>query len=198
MRVVLQTFARRPARMMALKAMIDMIRWTDRTFDHRWPVRLLPVIVERLRGTPIRAAALLGEADDARRREQRGGWSAQEHIGHLDDLHELDLLRLNEFLSGARVLSAADMTNRATYEARHNATPTAELLDRLRTRREDFVRRLEPLTEEEADRAADHPRLHRPLRLVDWLYFVAEHDDHHLAQAGRILRAVRRDHHRFS
>lgn len=30
-------------------------------------------------------------------------------------------------------------------------------------------------------RAMLHPRLKQPMRLVDHLYFVAEHDDHHLA-----------------
>jgi len=32
-----------------------------------------------------------------------------------------------------------------------------------------------------------HPRLQQPLRLVDHLYFVAEHDDHHLAKIWAAL-----------
>jgi hypothetical protein len=30
--------------------------------------------------------------------------------------------------------------------------------------------------------AIRHPRLQTPMRLIDHLYFVAEHDDHHLAR----------------
>ena len=170
--------------------MIRRMKWTARTFDHELPVGLFAAVLERLRGTPLRAAALLGEVAEPLRRTRPGdGWSAQEHIGHLDDLHELDLLRLEEYLRGATVLSSADMTNRRTYEADHNAAATASLIDRFRTHRDELVRALEAVTEAEANRAAQHPRLRRPLRLIDWMYFVAEHDDHHLAAAREILRA---------
>jgi hypothetical protein len=168
--------------------MIQLLPWTSRTFDHQWPVELTPAIVERLRGTPARAAALLADFTDARVRFARNGWSALEHIGHLDDLHDLDMRRLDEFLSRVPVLSAADMTNRATYDARHRERSTSEVLEGLRMRRSDLIGRLERLTPEEAGIASEHPRLHRPLRLVDWLYFVAEHDDHHLAKAREVLR----------
>jgi len=164
--------------------------WTARTFEYQPPVELLPAIVERLRGTPPRAAALFAEFADARLRRAQSGWSALEHVGHLDDLHGLDMRRLEEFLSRAPVLSAADMTNRATYEANHNGASTAGLLDRLRTHRLELVARLDTLTQEEAAILSEHPRLGRPLRLIDWLHFVAEHDDHHLAQARAILRAA--------
>jgi hypothetical protein len=33
-----------------------------------------------------------------------------------------------------------------------------------------------------------HPRLKQPMRLVDHLYFVAEHDDHHLAHIWALTR----------
>jgi hypothetical protein len=36
-------------------------------------------------------------------------------------------------------------------------------------------------------RAIPHPRLKTPMRLVDHLYFVAEHDDHHLARIRELL-----------
>jgi DinB superfamily len=168
--------------------MIQQMKWTSRRFAHELPVELLPGILERLRGTPVRAAALLDEFTDAEVRRSGGGWSALEHVGHLDDLHDLDVRRLDEFLARLPTLSAADMSNRATYAARHNEAVTADLLKRFRTRRLEFVRRIEELTAEEAAIASEHPRLRRPFRLVDWLYFLAEHDDHHLAKAREALR----------
>jgi hypothetical protein len=171
-----------------LQMAIQQMSWTTRRFEHEWAVELLPGIVERLRGTPLRAAALAAEFTDAELRSARDGWSALEHIGHLDDLHALDVTRLAEFLSRVPQLSAADMTNRATYDARHNDRSTKELLDSFRARRLELVRRLEQLTPEEAGIAAEHPRLRRPLRLVDWLFFLAEHDDHHLAKAREVLQ----------
>jgi len=34
-----------------------------------------------------------------------------------------------------------------------------------------------------------HPRLKQPMRLVDHLFFVAEHDDHHMARIWEMIRA---------
>jgi hypothetical protein len=39
-------------------------------------------------------------------------------------------------------------------------------------------------------RAIPHPRLKVPMRLVDHLYFVAEHDDHHLARIFELVKRV--------
>ncbi|HWO30490.1 MAG TPA: aminotransferase class V-fold PLP-dependent enzyme, partial [Candidatus Acidoferrum sp.] len=114
------------------------------------------------------------------------------NLGHLADLCVLDDTRLYEFLSGSSVLSAADPTNHSTETAGHDRIPIALLLERLRTNRLSWVRRLEALSEDEVAHTAVHPRLKRPLRLLDWAYFVAEHDDHHLALARQaILHAAR-------
>ena len=172
--------------------MITLARWTTRTFDHELSLGLYTAVLERLRGTPARAAELLYHVGEPLRswRAERS-WSAQQHIGHLDDLHDLDIRRLQDYASGSPILSAADMTNRKTDEADHNAVPTDVLLERLRGHREELTRRLEALDETDAARSARHPRLQRPMRVIDWMYFVAEHDDHHLASAREILRRAR-------
>jgi hypothetical protein len=36
-----------------------------------------------------------------------------------------------------------------------------------------------------------HPRLKTPMRLVDHLFFVAEHDDHHLAKIWELVKPAR-------
>jgi hypothetical protein len=35
---------------------------------------------------------------------------------------------------------------------------------------------------------AIHPRLNKPMRLVDMLFFQAEHDDYHLARISDLIR----------
>jgi hypothetical protein len=40
-------------------------------------------------------------------------------------------------------------------------------------------------------RSIPHPRLKTPMRLVDHFYFVAEHDDHHLARIWELLTDAR-------
>jgi DinB superfamily len=172
--------------------MIPLARWTTRSFTHELPLDLFPALLERLRGTPARAADLLAQFAQPLRLWQPdpASWSAQQHIGHLDDLHDLDMARVRDFEAGADVLTAADMTNRKTNEASHNQTPTDALIDRLRRHRDELIERLERFNEADAARSARHPRLQRPMRVIDWMYFVAEHDDHHLARARETLRSA--------
>jgi hypothetical protein len=96
--------------------------------------------------------------------------------------------RLDDFLNGAAQLRAADLTNRATHEADHNAKPLEDILLAFRRSRHAFVARLDGLASFE--RTALHPRLEQPMRLVDHIYFIAEHDDHHLARIRELRRVL--------
>jgi hypothetical protein len=168
--------------------MIKPVAWTARRFNFDLPAGAFPAVLERLRGTPARAAELVsGIPEELLNARLNGKWSIKEHLGHLADLHELDEKRLREFLAGATVLSAADMTNSLTEAANHNQAPIAVILERLRSHRLEWVSKLEMLSEEEVARSALHPRLQQPMRVLDWAYFVAEHDDHHLV---RVRQAV--------
>lgn len=167
---------------------MNILPWTQRTFHFDLQTGLFPVILERLRTTPARAADILGGVPEEELRHCHDGrWSAKENMGHLDDLVLLDDKRLKEFLSGAPVLSAADPENLSTEAARHNDAPAERLLNSLRASRGAWTQKLESLTEEDLSRTALHPRLNQQLRLLDWLFFVAEHDDHHLALARQAI-----------
>src|SRR5918996_1626232 len=105
------------------------MRWTDRTFRFDLPVEMFPVVIERLRGAAPRIEdKIKGLPAEVLTRRDGDSWSIQEHIGHLLDLDELHIGRLDDYLAGAEVLRAADMTNRKTWEGRHNERPLAELL----------------------------------------------------------------------
>jgi len=133
------------------------------------------------------AELIAGKTDDQLRWHDPNTWSAKRHLGHLDDLHALDERRLREYVSGAATLSAADRTNRLTYETDHDAMPAAAIVARFRAHRAELVAEMDVLSETQAAATATHPRLGRELRLIDWAYFVAEHDDHHLAAARQVL-----------
>jgi len=85
-------------------------------------------------------------------------------------------------------LSAADVTNRRTHEANHNARALAGLLAEFRAARAAIIARLEALAPGDLTRTALHPRLHQPMSITDLCVFVAEHDDHHLARISDLLR----------
>jgi hypothetical protein len=116
-------------------------------------------------------------------------WSIQEHAGHLLDLGALDLGRLDDFEAGADILRVADLTNRRTFEANHNAEAIEDILSSLRLERGEFVRRLEGYDDLFISHQALHPRLQQPMSVVDLMFFIAEHDDHHLAKITELLRS---------
>ena len=157
-------------------------KWFEREFEFNLPVGVFPCVVERLRGTPARleemVRALPAQALTARRGD---AWSIQEHVGHLVDLDELHEGRLEDYAQRLETLRPADMRNRKTYEAGHNDAVLENLLASFRAARARFVRRLEALSEEEVGAAATHPRLGKQMRVIDMAWFVAEHDDNHLA-----------------
>lgn len=162
--------------------------WFGRKFAFPFPLELLPNLQARLRGTPARLEdALRGRAYHLLVRRQEGKWSAQEHAGHLLDLEPLWNARLRDYASGSERLTAADLTNRATHEASHNARPLEEILSEFRRARNELLRGISAADSSLFARAIPHPRLKTPMRLADHLYFVAEHDDHHLAHIWELM-----------
>ncbi len=165
------------------------IKWTSRRFNFDFPVELYPEMIERLRGTPARLEDRLRSVPDAELRQREGErWSIKENAGHLLDLEPLIDQRLNEYLAGESTLHAADMSNRKTHEAQHNEATVDSLLREFRSHRLTLVERLEALEPSHFGRVALHPRLNVPMRLVDMLYFQAEHDDFHLTRISELLR----------
>jgi len=99
--------------------------------------------------------------------------------------------RLDDFEAGRDALTAADMTNRKTHEANHNADTIANILAAFRKERMEFVRRLDAYDEAFVQRMALHPRLQTRIRVIDLVFFIAEHDDHHLARISELKRIER-------
>jgi uncharacterized damage-inducible protein DinB len=166
--------------------------WFERKFEFSLPVELLPNLSARLRGTPARLEETLrGRSHEILIRKTREKWSAQEHAGHLLDLEPLWLARVDDYLTASEQLTAADLTNRKTDEAKHNARPLKQILADFRAARERLLKRVDELDPSLFARAIPHPRLKTPMRLVDHLYFVAEHDDHHLARIWELVNVGR-------
>ena len=165
--------------------------WFERSFDFSFPVELHPNVCMRLRGTPARLEEMVrGRPQEALIRKPQQKWSAQEHAGHLLDLEPLWAARAAEFIAGSSgQLTVADLTNRKTHVASHNARPLEHILAEFRRARSALLQRVETADVALSARTILHPRLQKPMRLVDHLYFVAEHDDHHLARIWELLNA---------
>jgi uncharacterized damage-inducible protein DinB len=166
-------------------------RWFERTFDLGHRADAFPDILERLRGTPARLEdQLRGQIPDVLVQRSDDRWTIQQNVGHLGDLEPLWAGRLDDLLSRENSLRPADLANRTTEEALHNDAAIADLLGAFRTARNELVGRLEALNDEQLSLSAFHPRLELRMNAVDLFFFVAEHDDHHLARISEILREI--------
>jgi uncharacterized damage-inducible protein DinB len=169
--------------------MTRVANWFERRFEFSFPVELYPNLCVRLRGTPVRLEELVRgcQREILVRRPQPDKWSAQEHAGHLLDIESLWMNRVDDYLAGRSELTVADLSNRKTHEANHNVRPLADILADFRNARLRLVDRVRESQPEMFARAMIHPRLKKPMRLVDHLYFAAEHDDHHLAKIWELI-----------
>ena len=164
--------------------------WFERKFEFSFPLEQYPNLCVRLRGAPARLDEMLrGVSRGVLLHKPGDKWSAQEHAGHLLDLEPLWMQRVSDFLTGGTELTVADLSNRKTHEANHNARPLEKILAEFRRARLELVDRIERIEPSVFARSMLHPRLKKPMRLVDHLYFVAEHDDHHLAHVWELTHS---------
>jgi hypothetical protein len=163
-------------------------KWFDRKFDFSFSVKMLPNICTRLRGTTSRLQDMLrGRTRDVLTRKTQSKWSLLEETGHLLSLEPLWLARVEDYVAGRAELTAADLKNQATDEANYNSQGLEEILGEFWMARGQLLDRVNGLDAAVLSRAIAHPRLKVPMRLVDHLYFVAEHDDHHLARIWELV-----------
>ena len=165
------------------------MRWFDRTFPFDLSPSLFPNVVQRLRVTPARLEELVRNIPTAvASRRSEDTWSIQENAGHLFDLEALWMARVRDLQSGKTELTEADLTNRLTWERKHNEGLLEDIMKSFRSARKEFVRSLDAMDGSMIERAAKHPRLGKPMRLIDLAFIVAEHDDHHLARITQLKR----------
>lgn len=163
--------------------------WFERQFAFVITPEMFPNVLERFRGTPARLVERVAAVPpELLTRRDGEDWSIQEHAGHLLDLGWLDAARLDDFIARREVLSAAGVTNRKTYGANHNAQALDSILEAFRAERLALVARLEQLDDATLTHTARHPRLNAPMNVAAWLFFMCEHDDHHLAEIGYLSR----------
>jgi hypothetical protein len=169
--------------------MINRLEWIKRQFSFELPLGMYANVVERVRGTPVRLEDLTrGLPQEMLTTRDGDKWSIQEQAGHLLDLEGLGMHRLDDFEAGRDTLTAADMTNQKTHQANHNANSIENILSAFRKERMAFVARLDSYNEGFVARTALHPRLNQKIRVIDLAFFIAEHDDHHLARISELKR----------
>lgn len=168
--------------------MIKRTKWFERKFPTIEDSSLLLGIIERLEGTGLRIEHKLNNsASSYLQSSANHKWSIKKEIGHLGDLEPLWLQRVRQIRAGEADLKEADLTNKKTEDAEHDARRVKDLVADFTQQRKKLIEELRSCTASELKHESKHPRLGTPMKLVDLAYFVAEHDDHHLVTIHDML-----------
>lgn len=168
--------------------MIKQIPWFERQFNLGLTTGMFPIVFSRLEGSIFRLQKILSEKDELTTSLSTGSWTVKEHIGHLYDMEDLWWNRLTNFQNGDTILTAADLNNTKTKTANHNNKSLHDLLMLFIAERQKVLERIFDLDETFLSKSAIHPRLNQSMNVLDSLYFIAEHDDHHIAHISTLLR----------
>ncbi len=168
--------------------MITRTPWLERRFETGLALAMFPSLLERLRGTPARVEDRLASLPPATLTRRHGdSWSILDNVGHLLQVESLWAARIDDFEAGRQELTAARFESWRVGEAQFNRRAARDLCSSFRVARRSLVTRLEALDEAVLQVVARHPRLDRPMRVVDLMLFIAEHDDHHLVTITELI-----------
>ena len=169
--------------------MIARQKWVEHQFNLGIHPGWAQNIVSRLSDTEIRLKSHSDNLSDKILSQKDGdSWSIKEHIGHLVDLEELHIKRLQEFSKLKETLSPADMLNIKTEDANHNAKAISMLVDQFSEARAKLIATFYSFDDTVQQHEAFHARLGLKMKPVDMLFFTAEHDDHHIASIIEIKK----------
>lgn len=165
-------------------------KWFDREFDFSFGMERYDALIERLQNVPSlfkKTVASLPEYILQVKPENK--WSVKENIGHLLLLEPLWRIRFREIKENKSKMSTADLSNTATNEASFNKMQLTNVLENFMEERDKTTAFLNSLKQEDFAHSIIHPRLQQPMRVIDLMFFVAEHDSHHLNTIRRIIKS---------
>jgi uncharacterized damage-inducible protein DinB/predicted GNAT family acetyltransferase len=164
------------------------IKWFDRKFDFNLSDEDFPILLERLQTSIDRfeeVIRILSECDLTYKPQNK--WSIKEHLGHLGVLEPLWQIRFQEIKNNQGSMTPADLNNTATNEAAFNTQNREVILKNFNRKRGQTVKLLKSFSGADFLNHISHPRLNQQMRIIDLMYFVAEHDDHHLRAITKII-----------
>lgn len=171
-----------------MELLLNPKKWFDRKFDFNFGMELYDTLLERLQSAPnmfSQISQMLPKEVQVFKTENK--WTIKENIGHLTLLEPLWRIRFEEIKNGSSKISPADLSNRATDEMNFNKFSLQELINVFTNQRTKAIKFLSSLQQSDFTKTSIHPRLQQPMRIVDMMYFVAEHDQHHLEAILNII-----------
>jgi hypothetical protein len=161
------------------------LQWFERVFTFGLPKGMLPFFLERLAGTlPRIENKIKNVPEELLSARPENKWSVKENIGHLAEVDDIALKRIDEMVTGVSPMTPAVFEPRPYHEWR-----IREVMDYFRESRNRNLARYKSLTSADLDKSSLHPRLKVMMSPVDLAWFDAEHDDHHLVRVNKILES---------
>lgn len=163
------------------------LEWFERKFITGFPTGMLPFYLERLEGTLSRIKSKIkGIPEDVLSYRLDEKWSIKQNIGHLAEVDEIGLIRIDEIRRRLPSMSPA------VFELKqdHNSKTVEEVIDFLKKNRLANLEKYKSLSDQELENASLHPRLKIQMTPVDLAWFEAEHDDHHLVRINEIISSL--------
>jgi len=158
-----------------------LIKWFDRKFDSNVSIDHFGEILRRLENFPVVLHKWLKTCPKAMTTfKSEGKWSVNENIGHLTLLESLWRRRFQDIKDEKQDMFPADLNNTATEQASFNTLAMNDLINRLAYERAKTIALLRQISKDDLLKKSTHPRLNLQMTIVDLMYFVAEHDDHHM------------------
>ena len=162
--------------------------WLEKQFDFDFPASKYVEFLQSLRETPAKIEVLVENLPrEVLVRRDEDSWSIQENVGHFLTAESLFLGRLDDYENDEPVLQPARFEDNPTDKANFNEKEIQWILDEFRKQREIYINRLDVLEPKAFEKAILHPRLNKPMRLCDMLYFHAQHDQHHLTRIAELI-----------
>jgi len=172
--------------------MIPRQKWVDHKFNlginTGWTIN----VMSRIKDASIRIAHHVKNlSDEELSVKLNNAYSIKEHLGHLIDLESLWANRFNQFTQGVPELVHADMSNQKTAVANHNDKSIDVLLAEFELARKELIAVYDNLPLSALNHEALHPRIKEIMKPVDLLFFVAEHDNHHITSMVEIKHQLK-------
>lgn len=159
----------------------EIPKWFERKFVFDFGMEKFPELLERLEKSILKFRETIQDTPAVLLNYKPAGkWSIKEHIGHLWILEPLWQKRFLEIKENKTGMSPADLNNTATDNASFNQYNIEKIANDFQLERKHTIRLLESFNKKDLSNSLYHPRLNQPMRIIDLMYFVAEHDEHHL------------------
>ncbi|MDN3725138.1 GNAT family N-acetyltransferase [Aequorivita sp. SDUM287046] len=163
-------------------------KWFNRKFNFNISMEKFPELLGSMELIVLKFQKVIqGRFEEQLNFKPNGKWSIKEHIGHLCILEPLWQKRFLEIKENKVKMSATDLNNQATNQSFFNQFSMEKLLSDFQEARANTIRIIESMSEEDFQKSLYHPRLNQPMRIIDLMYFITEHDTHHLNTLLEIL-----------